>query len=391
MLALAAAIVMLAIGWALPPPLGLSAVAWHTLVVLLAALPALALDAMLEGVLALMLAGAWVAFGIVDPAVALAGFATSNWVLVVAVLIIGAAITATGLLPARAGGHHAYAGRISGRGDRAVARRAADRSGGAERYNRVIMIAPMLKELVEALGYRGAPSPRRDCHGGPDRVRPNGDVSHELATAILVLAVLPAKRKRFELGHLGALWRARQHHPSCRLVASILWLYRPAARRPAARERTGSIARAATALLGPMSRDEKVALGVGIGLLLGFMTQPLHHVDPAWSRFWQPACSRHARGHGRTLRAVNWTLRCCSASSSASPRYSGVRASIAGWPSGRRRGRGSVGGAVVFVVVVACFALRSASWCGGRPRPRSSPSRSRSSRARPACILSSSA
>jgi hypothetical protein len=31
-----------------------------------------------------------------------------------------------------------------------------------------------------------------------------------------------------------------------------------------------------------MSRDEKIALGVGIGLLLGFMTTPLHRVDPAW-------------------------------------------------------------------------------------------------------------
>ena len=61
-------------------------------------LPALALDAMLEGVLALLLAGAWVVLGVAAPAVALAGFATPNWVLVVAVLIIGAAITATGIL-----------------------------------------------------------------------------------------------------------------------------------------------------------------------------------------------------------------------------------------------------------------------------------------------------
>ena len=42
----------LGLGWALPPPAGLSAPAWHALVVLLAALPALMLDALMEGVLA---------------------------------------------------------------------------------------------------------------------------------------------------------------------------------------------------------------------------------------------------------------------------------------------------------------------------------------------------
>ena len=98
MLALAVALVMLALGWALPPPAGLSAPAWHALVVLLAALPALMLDALLEGVLALLIAGGWVLLGVTTPDVALSGFASTNWVLVVAVLIIGAAITSTGVL-----------------------------------------------------------------------------------------------------------------------------------------------------------------------------------------------------------------------------------------------------------------------------------------------------
>jgi hypothetical protein len=40
-----------------------------------------------------------------------------------------------------------------------------------------------------------------------------------------------------------------------------------------------------------MSRDEKIALGVGVGLL-GFMTTPFHRVDPPGWRFWRLACSR---------------------------------------------------------------------------------------------------
>ena len=93
-----AALVILGLGWALPPPAGLSAPGWLALVVLLAALPALMLDALMEGVLALLIAGGWVVFGVTSPAVALTGFASTNWVLVVAVLIIGAAITSTGVL-----------------------------------------------------------------------------------------------------------------------------------------------------------------------------------------------------------------------------------------------------------------------------------------------------
>src|SRR3981081_928755 len=148
-LALAAALVMLALGWVLPPPAGLSAPAWHALVVLLAALPALMLDALLEGVLALLIAGGWVVLGVATPAVALTGFASTNWVLVVAVLIIGAAITSTGVLyrlalesiPPMRGGVPgevtalALAGLLMG-------------PAVPNSTSRVIMIAPMLKALV---------------------------------------------------------------------------------------------------------------------------------------------------------------------------------------------------------------------------------------------------
>ena len=63
------------------------------------------------------------------------------------------------------------------------------------------------------------------------------------------------------------------------------------------------------ALLGPMSRDEKIALGVGIGLLLGFMTQPLHHVDPAWVAVLAAGVLAATRVVTvNTLRAVNWNF-----------------------------------------------------------------------------------
>ncbi|HEY6992462.1 MAG TPA: SLC13 family permease [Xanthobacteraceae bacterium] len=309
-LALAAAIGMLGVGWAVPPPLGLSAVGWHALLVLLAALPALALDAMLEGVLALLIAGAWVVLGIAGPAVALAGFATTSWLFVVAVLIIGAAISATGLLYrlALAAVTHmrgGFPGEVTALSLAGLVIGPAVPNG----TSRVIMIAPMLKELVEALGYR-------------ERSKPAAGLAMAVligfgqmvmfltssVTAILVLAVLPAEAQKDLNWVTWALYGA----PANIIllvgsVASILWLY-----RPAAGDRQRSSGQAASlalqrALLGPISRDEKIALGVGIGLLLGFTTQPLHHVDPAWIAVLAAGVLAATRVVTvATLRAVNW-------------------------------------------------------------------------------------
>ena len=181
-LALSAALIILALGWGLPPPPGMSAPAWHALVVLLAALPALVLDAMLEGVLALLLAGAWVMFGVTTAAVALSGFASTSWVLVVAVLVIGAAITSSGVLYRLSLETIAHI-RGGFPGEVTALSLAGVLVGPAvpNATSRVIIIAPMMKELVEALGYRPQSKAAAGTrHGGSDRLRPNGGgVSHQ--------------------------------------------------------------------------------------------------------------------------------------------------------------------------------------------------------------------
>jgi solute carrier family 13 (sodium-dependent dicarboxylate transporter), member 2/3/5 len=58
-----------------------------------------------------------------------------------------------------------------------------------------------------------------------------------------------------------------------------------------------------------MSRNEKIALGVGIGLLLGFMTQPWHGIDPAWVAVIATGILAATRVVTvETLRAVNWNF-----------------------------------------------------------------------------------
>lgn len=313
MLAFAAAIAILALGWYLPPPLGMAAPAWYALVVLLAALPALVLDALLEGMLGLLLAGAWVLFGVTTPAVALSGFATQAWVLVVAVLIIGAGITATGVLYRLA--LEAIRHMRGGFAGETMALSVAGLLMGPAVPNatsRVIIIAPMLRELVEALGYR--PQSKAAAGLAMAVLIGFGQMAAMFltssTTAVLVAAVLPAGAREDVNWITWALYGLPVNLVLfAGLLASILWLYRPAAgeRRPLS-ERASSLA-LQRALLGPMSRNEKIALGVGIGLLLGFMTQPWHGIDPAWVAVIATGILAATRVVTvETLRAVNWNF-----------------------------------------------------------------------------------
>jgi di/tricarboxylate transporter len=95
---MALAIAVLAIGWNISPPEGLSAQGWRALVSTAALIPLLAADALPDGVSALLLGCVWVLGGITSPTLAFSGFSSSSWVLLVSVLIIGAAIASSGLL-----------------------------------------------------------------------------------------------------------------------------------------------------------------------------------------------------------------------------------------------------------------------------------------------------
>ena len=63
------------------------------------------------------------------------------------------------------------------------------------------------------------------------------------------------------------------------MAAFILWRYRP---RETGVTRSRNALELQRALLGPPSRHEVIAMVMTALVLLGFSTQPLHHVDPAW-------------------------------------------------------------------------------------------------------------
>ena len=311
-IALAAAIIIFGLGWILPPPRGLNLVAWHGLIALLAILPALVLDALLEGVLGLLLACAWVLSGVTSANDALSGFASPSWVLVVSVLIIGAAITQTGILYRLALEATTHMRGFIGEATTLVC--AGQLLGPAvpNATSRIIISAPMLRELVDALGY--APKSKPSVGLAMAVLIGFGQMSATTftssTTAVLVAAVLPAQVR----GDINWITWTIYGAPFnfvlfIGLLGTILWQYRPAVgeRQPSS-ERAQSL-ELQRALLGPLLRDEKIALWVGIGLLAGFITQPFHHIDPGWVAAIAVGVLAATRVVTvNTLRAVNWNF-----------------------------------------------------------------------------------
>jgi di/tricarboxylate transporter len=299
--------------WATPPPAGLPLAGWRALGTLAALVPLLAVGALPEGVLALLVPAVWVVGGVASPRAALSGFASPSWVLVVSVLAVGAAIASCGLLyrlalwlvartPGRFVGH-------------AVALMGAGVLVGPAVPNatgRVTLIAPALTELSDALGY--APRSRPAAGLAMAALIGFGQMAAVFltssTTAVLVFAVLPPDVRR-DLTWLS--WAAYAAPPNvlllAGLVAAVVWLYRPrGATAPDATARTGALG-LQRALLGPPTREERTALVVAGALVLGFALQPLHHVDPAWVAALALGAFAATRVlTADTLRAVNWSF-----------------------------------------------------------------------------------
>lgn len=305
--------VILFSGWLAPPPEGLSASGWHALVFLVAAVPLLSVDALPEGILALVLAGAWVLGGVAPTKVALTGFSSASWVLVVSVLAVGAAIASSGVLYRLALWTVAHI--RGGFPGQVLALSLAGVLMGPTVPNatgRVTIIAPALRELVEALGY--APRSRAAAGLSMAALIGFGQMAAVFltssTTAVLVFAVLPPSTRR---GLDWVTWAVYAAPPNALLllglIGAVMWLYWPGAevdRQPGQPRSSLELQRA---LLGPTSRKEWISLAVGAGLLLGFVTQPLHGADPAWVAVLAlTVLAATGVVTAGTLREVNWSF-----------------------------------------------------------------------------------
>jgi di/tricarboxylate transporter len=296
-------------GWVFPAPSGLSVPAWHALVSLVALVPLLALDALSDGATSLLLVAVWVLGDIAPPRVALSGFATTTWILTVAIFAVGAAVATSGLLyrlalwaVARAAGFRSQVATL-GLGGLIIGAAVPNATA------RMALVASAVSELGEALGYKaGSPAAvglaMAALVGTGQMVAPFLTSS---STALLALALLPASSKA-DLNWASWAVRAAPLHLVllAGLLGFIMWRYAPASTDPRNGSRSAGLNLQQT-LLGRLSVQERVAGLVTLGLLMGFATQPVHRIEPAWVAVIAFVIMA---GAGvltvDTLRAVNW-------------------------------------------------------------------------------------
>jgi DASS family divalent anion:Na+ symporter len=304
----------LLVGWAAPPPEGLSLSGWHALATLGAFVALLALEALPDGALSLALVAVWVAAGVVPVTVALSGFTTPAWVLIVTIFGVGAAVASCGLLFRLAlwavtRRHGGFPGQIVLLGVTGLVVGATVPSA----TGRVTFIAPAITEVAEALGH--APGSRAAAGLAMAVLVGFGLMAAPFLTSssptLLAYAVLPPEAR------IGLDWgewavRAAPTHlillPG--LLAVVIWLYRPGRAGPASFESRldrDYVLALQHALLGPLSRPERIAASVLVLQLVAFATQSLHQVDPTWitvAGFAVLAATRVLTS--QELRAVNW-------------------------------------------------------------------------------------
>ncbi|MFO0481496.1 MAG: SLC13 family permease, partial [bacterium] len=140
--------------WTMTPPEGLGPAGWQALLTVVAAAILFATEALAEEVIALALIASWVVTGLVAPRVALDGFASQPWVLVLSVLAVGVAVGNTGLM-------YRVALAALGRKPAGFASRCITLGlvGTAvtptlpNATSRTALAAPMVREIAEALGF----------------------------------------------------------------------------------------------------------------------------------------------------------------------------------------------------------------------------------------------
>ena len=251
--------------------------------------------------------------GVAPPAAALSGFSSESWILVVAVLALGAAIAASGLLYrialwTVAHSRGGFAGQVAALAIAGVLLGPAAPNATA----RVTLVAPAMSELAEALGYASRSQPAAGLamatligFGQMGAVFLTSS-----STAVLVFAVLP-QSGGIELNWLS--WAALAAPANILLllglVISIVWLYRPRNKADLRGPSQRGVVELQRKLLGRPTRNEKISLVVGAALLIGFIAQPLHGIHPAWIAVLAFAVMGAMRVvTANTLRAVNWSF-----------------------------------------------------------------------------------
>ena len=268
--------------WLLPPPLGLSVAGLRVLSGIVALLALGFLGLLPDYQLGLLMLAAWVLAGVVPGRVATAGFATSTWFLLLAAMSIGVAVARSGLLyrvaleaVRRLPPSHAV------RCAALVAFGTAFSPGMSSTSGRLTLSAPLAQDIAESLHF--PPRSSGSAALGLAAYLGFGQLGSLFMTgsapALVVYGLLPAETQaEMSFGHWFVAALPAHLIIGAIALAFLVWRYQP--------ESGGYVSATTLAIqrgvLGGLSRQEWAAGLVTGLLLLCFLTQPLHGLNPAW-------------------------------------------------------------------------------------------------------------
>ena len=220
--------------------------------------------------------------GIAAPEKALSGFSSSSWFLVLGVFAISAAISKTGLLyrivlMVMKRFPPSYTGQTLGLSLSGLLLTPVIPSPNG----RVLLASPLVLTLSEVLGFRkgyaGAVGMAMACllgFGHMSFMFMNG-----ASTCFLVLGFLPPEISR---SMSWGAWLKAAFPLGCFFFVfsylGIIFLYRPKERKTL----NPWVIETQLETLGPLTAEEKICLVTVVVSLMGFLTQPWHHINTAW-------------------------------------------------------------------------------------------------------------
>jgi DASS family divalent anion:Na+ symporter len=268
--------------WLLPPPAGLPDAAFRVLTTMAALVALSFLDVLPDYLLGLLLVATWVVTGVLPSHVAAAGFASPTWFLLLASMAVGTAVERSGLLYRGAIGlvrrlppHHVTRClTLAGLGFfSALAMPSAP--------GRVLLAIPVAQDIAEALRQRP---------------RSGGAAGLSLATfvgfglfgslfltgnpmGLIVYGLFPPETQA-QMGWTRWFVAALPTHLAmfAVTVGFVIWWYRPESDATPPAETLIVQQR----VLGPVRKSEGIVAAVLVLLVVGFATQSLHGVNPAW-------------------------------------------------------------------------------------------------------------
>ena len=278
---LAAAIV--AVGWLAPPAEGLSREGFAALMVIVATVPLLLAEALPRYLTVMIMAAAMVIPGLVTPNVALAGFSSPSWLLIMVLFATSGAVgrsgltyrVALGLLNVLPANLLVHALSLFGLGSLLSL-------GVAGANGRVILAAPAVRDMADSMHL-----PR----GGKDTAflgmatffaftGMGSLIITGTAVGLVAVGTLnPADRAA--IGWIPWLTAAFVPHMiwMVTVLATLVLVYRPTFRANVDRERVAL----QIALLGPLTRNEILSILALAALGIGFATRSIHGIPDVWT------------------------------------------------------------------------------------------------------------